>query len=219
MLLLIINVIGYLLLSFLLLKNVRRKNLWISTAVLTGTGLLLWVTLVFEKEVSPLFSLYHIAGVSSGLWLDSSYGGFLNEPSVQIGFLFSVVPSLLIVTGFYLSEKWNSMMLVRASGYMICMIAAIVLTFFTGYQGRWIENRGQLKGAFPMDTGFPLSFAQLNYPEIDPPLPYYYGGSCCTMSVISPLNYWISAAIVFFLLLILFETVWFLVRKRENRME
>ncbi|MCA0984255.1 hypothetical protein LCL89_09380 [Halobacillus yeomjeoni] len=213
---LVVNVIGYLVLSMVLLKKAQRIDVWLSTATFTGIGLIIWGLYIIDPGAATIFYTYHIAGFSSSFWLDQSYGGPFEDVILHGGFLFSLIPSVLIVTGYSVRKKMNDTAWVRLAGYSISAIAALLFVFMTGFRGKRVDNREELASAFPIHTGFPLEFAKLENPTIDPPLPYTYSGSCCTMTVTSPMNYWFSAVVVMFAIILLFEVVWAVKKKKVS---
>jgi len=97
--------------------------------------------------------------------------------------------------------------------YIGVSLFSMILVYSTSFEGERIETREELESAFPIKTGFPLRFAELKYPEIDPPLPWDYNGSCCYHEITSWPNYWISVLIVFVFLLLFTEVVRYLIRR------
>lgn len=100
--------------------------------------------------------------------------------------------------------------------YVGYIFISIIFVFSTGFNGERIETREELASAFPLKTGFPLNFAELRYPHIDPPLPWSYGGNCCSFFLTSWTNFWLSVIIVFVFLLIITEIVLRLIKKYSS---
>lgn len=100
--------------------------------------------------------------------------------------------------------------------YVCYTIISIIFVFWTGFNGERIETREEFASAFPMKTGFPLNFAELRYPHIDPPLPWSYGGNCCSFFITSWTNFWFSVIIVFVFLLVITEIVLRLIKKYRS---
>jgi hypothetical protein len=214
----VVNTIGYLMLSILFLKSRRSIEVIISTSLFLGIGLFIWIIFLKTGHLGNLFFAYHISGYSSFMW----YVSFTktNESLLtELGLFYSVVPSILILFGFYLSKHIKTKKTFqRVSLYMGCVIFSVITVFLSGYNGERIENREELANAFLMKTGFPLNFAELRYPTIDPPLPWIYGGfECCSLSIFSWTNFWLSVTIVFLFLLLLLEVVLLFYRKSNNK--
>ncbi|EDL66630.1 hypothetical protein BSG1_04720 [Bacillus sp. SG-1] len=101
----------------------------------------------------------------------------------------------------------------RILTYVGYCIISTLFVFATGFNGERVENQQELTNAFPMETGFPLNFAELRYPRIDPPLPWNYGGNCCSLFITSQTNFWLSVIIVFIFLIVITEIVIRLIKK------
>ena len=215
----IANILGYLLLSLLFLKNKSFTEVTSSTVLFLGIGLLIWVVFLQTGFLDNLFFIYHISGYSSFMWYVYAFNDRNERLLVELGILYSVIPSLLILFGYYLSKLVKTKnALMRVAVYMGNIILAIIIVFMSGYNGERIETRKELANAFPMHTGFPFNFAELKHPTIDPPLPWNYGGfDCCSLSIVSWSNFWMSVSLVFMFLLLLSEGMFWLHRKSNDK--
>jgi hypothetical protein len=152
------------------------------------------------------------------MWYVYSFTETNERLLVELGILYSVVPSILIMIGYYLSNLIRTKKaLIRVSFYMGNIILSVLAVFLSGYNGERIETREELANAFPMNTGFPFNFAELKYPTIDPPFPWNYGGfDCCSVSIVSWSNFWMSVSIIFIFLLLLSEGLFWFYRKSNK---
>lgn len=215
----ILNTIGYLMLSMLFLKSRSSIEVITSTSLFLGIGLLIWIIHLTTGNLSSFFSVYHISGYSSSMWYVYSFTKMNESLFAEIGILYSIVPSILIFCGFYLSKHIKTEEnFQRVFLYMGSVIFSISTVFLSGFSGERIENREELANAFPMKSGFPLNFAKLRNPIIDPPLPWAYGGfECCSLTIYSWTNFWLSVTIVLLFVLFLIEIVLLFYRKSNNK--
>ncbi|RWZ60567.1 hypothetical protein EQV77_04525 [Halobacillus fulvus] len=188
---LILNILGYLLLSFILLQRKSERDVLFSLACVSGLGLCLWALILFTNQLSLLFIVYHASGYLSSLAL-MDWGG---DSLLTWGFLLSVLPAVLIYIGY----KWSRYGKRRASAVLVFsnLLFSIIFVFVTGFIGNEIKSREEWNTAFPMETGWPIRFSELRFPSIDPPLPYRYSGSCCSFYLESWSSYLFSGLIIF----------------------
>lgn len=99
-----LNLIGYLILSFKLLQGFGMKKVIVSVILFFVIGLVLWVSSLAKDDFGSIYYLYHIAGYSSFIWFVYLFTDMNEMLYVKVGFLFSLVPSLLILIGFYLGK-------------------------------------------------------------------------------------------------------------------
>jgi hypothetical protein len=91
--------------------------------------------------------------------------------------------------------------------YVFLFFIACAFVLITGFtDGIRIEKYEEIETKFPYNAGFPISFVELNYPKIAPPLPYTYSGACCFM-YFSWDKYWYSVLIVFVFFICLKEMI------------
>jgi len=101
-----INVISYLLYSFFILRNNDWKNVWGSTLLFLVIGLFIWkIHLMTTSDIlGNLFWIYHIVGYTSFIWYVESFIDPFIESYRSLGYLYSIIPSGLILAGFYLGR-------------------------------------------------------------------------------------------------------------------
>lgn len=86
----------------------------------------------------------------------------------------------------------------------------VLTTSFT--DGVRIEHRNEIQSTFPYEVGLPIPFVKLNYPKIDPPLPYTYSGTCC-LRFYSWNKYWYSVFLTFITLILISIIIGYINRK------
>ncbi|PKR76874.1 hypothetical protein CEY16_13765 [Halalkalibacillus sediminis] len=220
--LLVVNIAGYILASYLLLKKYRFKDILLSTGVifLIGFTLQFLVQLTENLFFSVTYLIYNSPGVGSMIGIFQMTNDFL---SLQIGsplgiFMNSIFPPILILIGFGLTRKVvkpthkHQFILITS-----CIIFSKVIVLATGVFGKSIHTQEELRSAFPMETGFPFHFAELRYPNIDPPLPHTFRGfDCCSVYVNSWSNYWLSFFLIATIVIILAEVTYLLFKKYSS---
>lgn len=98
--------------------------------------------------------------------------------------------------------------------YSVLFVFSTILVFTSSYtDGLRIENENELQSAFPHEVGFPISFVTLDYPRIDPPLPYTYRGNCCSRYY-SWNTYWLSVILTFTTLILVLMIIAYMKRKK-----
>jgi hypothetical protein len=105
--LLIMNVVGYLLFSFLILKSFNHKEVLCSTFLFLGIGLLIWIVFLITGYLGNLYYIYHIVGYTSFIWFVYLFTDMNEILFIQLGFLFSIIPSSLILIGFYAGKSFK----------------------------------------------------------------------------------------------------------------
>lgn len=211
----IVNVLGYILLSGLILKKKSVRAVVRSVVFFLAIGLFIWIVYITSGQLGNLFFIYHIAGYSSFIWYDSLSASSNESFLVEMGLFYSIIPSVLIVVGYYVRRLLKSKQAFhRISLYVGSIIVSFLLVILSSAEGKRIETKEELANAFPMKSGFPLQFAELNHPTIDPPLPYTYGGfDCCTVSIVSWAKFSISVGIMAFALILIGEVIFLLYKK------
>ncbi|WP_227940210.1 hypothetical protein [Alkalihalobacillus deserti] len=99
-----LNLVGYLILSFKLLQGLGTKEVIVSVFLFLVIGLLLWVSNLAIDDFGSIYFLYHIAGYSSFIWFVYLFTDMNEMLYEKFGFIFSLVPFLLILIGFYLGR-------------------------------------------------------------------------------------------------------------------
>ncbi|WP_409250619.1 hypothetical protein V1502_10585 [Bacillus sp. SCS-153A] len=105
---------------------------------------------------------------------------------------------------------------IRVFTYLGAVIVSLVFVLATGFNGERVETEQELLTAFPMKTGFPIPFAELRFPHIDPPLPWNYGGDCCSFFITSWTNFLLSVMIVAAFLIVVTEVIFYIKRYRSQ---
>ncbi|MGG3738819.1 hypothetical protein [Aeribacillus pallidus] len=98
------NIIGYLLLSSFLPKWFQAKEVLCSTFFFLGLGLCIWAISFLTLQLGNLYFLYHIVGYTSFIWIPYSFTNISEELGLKLGYLFSIIPSILIIFGFYVGK-------------------------------------------------------------------------------------------------------------------
>lgn len=99
--------------------------------------------------------------------------------------------------------------------YCVLFVFSTILVFTSSFtDGVRIENEDELQSAFPYEVGFPIPFVTLDYPRVDPPLPYTYSGNCCSRYY-SWNKYWFSVILTFSTLILGSMILAYIKRKQQ----
>ncbi len=108
-----LNIMSYILYSFLILRRYSWTSVLGSTSLFLGVGLLLWQISFHSANdlLDSLFWLYHTVGYTSFIWYDELFIPPSLESFRHYGYLFSIIPSCLILLGFgvgaFLKKRLN----------------------------------------------------------------------------------------------------------------
>lgn len=98
---------------------------------------------------------------------------------------------------------------------LILLISCIFVVSTVFFGGKMIYTYDELEESFPVAIGFPIEFVELTWVKIDPPLPYFYGISCCG-STWNPDKFLLSVLIVFLFLSLIYLVSCFVIVKVER---
>lgn len=103
---------------------------------------------------------------------------------------------------------------------LILFISCIFVVFTVFFDGKMINTYEELEESFPMAIGFPIEFVELTWVKIDPPLPYFYGISCCGSTWHFD-KFLLSVLIVFLFLSLIYLVSYFVIvnGKSKNSLE
>jgi hypothetical protein len=91
--------------------------------------------------------------------------------------------------------------------YIGIFLFSIIFVLLTSLlDGVKIEDRNEIQSTFPYEVGFPIPFVTLDYPIIDPPLPWTYKGNCC-FRFYSWDKYWYSVIVTFIFLIVIIKLI------------
>ena len=107
--LLVINIISYFLYSFFVLRKYNYKTVFSSTLLFLLVGLSLWKVsqITASNILDDIYWIYHIVGFTSFVWYVELYIDPFLESYHLFGYLYSVIPSGIILVAFCLGKYYK----------------------------------------------------------------------------------------------------------------